>query len=714
MRKNRQSGTSLIEILVVIVVFLVGILGLVQVFPLGLGVLRTTNAMTLANSLSKHELERINSQSGQIPELIAPVTYLPGNTILINSSKNWNDLLPVTDTLGQGRIQVVTKDGSDRYPAGTRVAEVLIDPTTSIGGWQKVSGSNHFTRVFGEGRRAPAPRQVGGYYGSLLQLQFAPIYYFRDTGTGLAANGLVQIYGNDLTRRDGASDNRVPDALLDADDYAFYTMPGYFATDATQTPYPNEDQFWVGSVLNGGGAIPHRLRVSVSFGHQGAAGTEEIQLVTEASFAESNSLAPGQQYMTLVNNRYWVISIPRLLTKPGSIYAPADYLGADVSSMRVQRLYEELPIGSAFDPNNPYEFIMLDSGDSTISVAGMGNVLINPAAFDAKVSSDRGLEPLHARADYTVFDWRIIKDDFRVPREGTPLSVKLALNSIKPLSGLGTDSLTRTGLELSVPNLAGQVISATTGKQIPQDFVLVDMQTGGVVLGNSAAAGSSYTVNKRTGVLEFNDLDSGTAGIQSQISLPDSSIAGGWTTPVTVTMDGRSVRAFYMGTNEWAVQPHKAADSYSVSTFALGVGLMPGQCYVGGSATNGGGASIGQPTRLYFPLSDLGHRVSVSEIWRNNGGNIELLQDRDFQIAGTEQVEGQTLAYAEVGSPMSNARTGYAVRGVAGLTMKVRVLWNPESFEFQGTPEENFDTLEVWSRSWRHIETQDVFARSQN
>ncbi len=713
MRKHRQNGTSLIEILVVIVVFLVGILGLVQVFPLGLGVLRRTNASTLAISIARAELERINAQTGQIPELIAPVSYLPGNTIVINPGKNWNDLLPVTDTLGVGRLQVVTKDGSDRYAAGTRVAEVLVDPTTSIGAWQKVAGANHFTRVFGEGRRAPAPRQIGSYYGSLLQLQFAPIYYFRDAGTGLAANGLVQIYGNDLTRRDGASDNRVPDALLEADDYAFYTMPGYYATDPAQSPFPNEDQIWVGSVLNGFGPVEHRLRVSVSFGHQAAGGSEEIQLITEASLAESNSLPIGQQYMTLVNNRYWVVSIPRLLSKPGSPYALADYLGADVASIRVQRLYEELPAGSAFDPNDPYEFIMLDSGDAALSVAGMGSVLVNPAAFEAKVGSDRGLEPLHARADYTVFDWRILKDDFRVPREGTPLSVKLTLNSIKALSGVGPDSLSRTGLELSVPNLTGAVVSLSNGKQIPQDFVLIDVQTGGVVLGNAETATSSYQVNKRTGVLEFNDLDVGAPGIQARIALPDSSTAGGWTTPVTVTMDGRSVRAFYMGTNEWAVQPHKAADSYFVSSFSTGVGLMPGECYVGGSRSNGL-TPIGQTTRIYFPFSDLGHRVAVSEIWRNNGGTVELLQDREFQISGTEQVEGVTLSYVDVGAPMSNTRTGYAVRGVTGLTMKVRVLWNPESFTLNGTPEENFSTLEVWGRSWRHVEAQDVFSRSVN
>ena len=51
MKRNRRAGTSLVELLVVIVVFLIGILAILQIFPGGLRVLATSRSNAVARQL---------------------------------------------------------------------------------------------------------------------------------------------------------------------------------------------------------------------------------------------------------------------------------------------------------------------------------------------------------------------------------------------------------------------------------------------------------------------------------------------------------------------------------------------------------------------------------------------------------------------------------------------------------------------------------------
>src|SRR4051812_24191429 len=76
MNSSRRSGTSLVEILVVIVVFLVGILAIVQVFPGGFRVLSTTQKNTIATALGRAMIETLKNNADQLPEAISPVSYV--------------------------------------------------------------------------------------------------------------------------------------------------------------------------------------------------------------------------------------------------------------------------------------------------------------------------------------------------------------------------------------------------------------------------------------------------------------------------------------------------------------------------------------------------------------------------------------------------------------------------------------------------------------
>src|SRR4051794_36600123 len=86
MNSSRRSGTSLIEILVVIVVFLVGILAIVQIFPGGFRVLSESQKGTIATWLARARIETLKNYADQMPEGIVPVQYTwNGSQIVIDA-----------------------------------------------------------------------------------------------------------------------------------------------------------------------------------------------------------------------------------------------------------------------------------------------------------------------------------------------------------------------------------------------------------------------------------------------------------------------------------------------------------------------------------------------------------------------------------------------------------------------------------------------------
>src|SRR5687768_3216470 len=184
MRGTRRAGTSLVELLVVIVVFLIGILAVLQIFPGGLRVLSNTRNMAVARQLSRAQIEMLKARADLLGEMVLDVQYaVIGSTgalnIFIDGTHNQNDL----GHPGSG----IDSNGN------------VIQGADTIGRWDLVSASNRTRRVVAEGGRVPAPRQVGSQFGGLMLLQFAPISF--DPAPAYAS--LLTVYGNDMVRRDG-------------------------------------------------------------------------------------------------------------------------------------------------------------------------------------------------------------------------------------------------------------------------------------------------------------------------------------------------------------------------------------------------------------------------------------------------------------------------------------------------------------------------------
>lgn len=655
-RDRHRQGATLVEILFTIVIFLVGILAVVQIFPKGLDILKTNRAHTVASQLAHSEIERIKGASTQLPEAILPVQYLwTGTDFVIQVDLNRR---PTSFTLASQGIQT---DGT-----------YLDQDGNQLGYWPYFTGANIIRRVFGEGRTVPAPRfvptDIGTVYGGVMALQFAPVV------TDPRFQSVFQVYGNDLSRI--ISEGGVPAGFPVRTDYNFFVSEDGDAMVLPQGPYRSDNPTYQRS-----------YRISFSYVYQtGAPGNTRSRDVV--AIVQVPQQTPGQPRL-YVPVDLLAISAPG----PGETFSHLE-----VDTVRVQRLFDQMARATDFlsqaqvdaNPNARddavYQYFLLDRT--------LGMVIFNPLGFNYQERRGRtGRVPLVARVDYDVLDWRIIRDDFRVPAD-PPFHQRLVLNSLKVMGNVGPDGLPYTGIGIPVP-----LANATLGAG---DFTIVDLETGGMLMP------SSYTVDKSLGLVRFVDEDADPVnGLTARILYP------GNRSPSTIPdIRGRSLRALYQAQGEFSVQTVKASTIYR-PTYSATLGYS--QCYIGGTNL----AGDGQPTRVYFSLSDIGKKVIIGEaFYRDAGNNLQVVRDQEFLITAPQAGDPLQLAYVDIRSKASDAvqfdfSNGYAVRRVRGTSVGVRVMWNPTFFEVKGTPNQNLTRLGTWQESLRRTETETFLMRGE-
>lgn len=674
MNKRRIAGTTLIELLVVIVVFMVGILAFVQIFPSGLDSLRLTRQMTGARAMVRSMSQQLAGQADQAPEYIGSVQFAGSGAFLtIDTSVNPNEFMPPLNDVpsNEGRIR---SDG-----------QVLV-AGSPIGHWAKVSGANRMSRVIGEGRPVGAP-QVTPFngQGSLMQLNFAPVYYVRDPGTGVGTPGLLTGYSNDLAVRVGDVDAGVPDsANAPYEPWSSYFIGSADATGVKPTPFIGDDQVWI-RLINDGVLTRHDYRLKFTMNYDFGGAVQPVDVIVNV---------PGTVASAFYNEvgEFGVISLPEVLGLTGGLYLPANYRGVVLDSLRIQRLYREIPLLAAFS-TDPLEYKVTNDN--------FGTLLVNPLASGYRLPSEAGQEkPLSFKTDYTVFDWRIIRDDFTVPTAGSTstFDVKLVLNSIKPLDSDGMDRLPWGGLSTGQAGTTLDTPSVNTGLNQRQDFILFDMATGGVITGNDGRnPNSAYVVDKSRGYVTFRDVDGNAAnGMTANIAYPDPNAPGNWNA-VLVPLNGRRVRAMYASPTDLALQVTKAASNYAVVYPAAATTLGAGQVYPGGAS------GWGLADRLYFPVMDLGQRVTIGEV--ADAGQAEPRNEQQYRIDRIETVGGVNFAVAQLPFTMNVSGTVVPVKRVKGSSLKVRALWNSGFFNLDTDEVANYEAMKNWAKSWRKTET---------
>lgn len=663
-RPGRRAGTTLIEILVVIVVFLIGILAVVQIFPGGFRILLTTRNNSAATQLGRDEVERLKARPDLIPEDVLSVDYSTGTALENGASPD--DLGPQGEEVdGNGRL---LKGGS----------------TVVASNWQLAAGPNVFRHIVGEGQRVPAPRTIrinnspsGAITGGVMVLDHGPI----DPGTAATTPRIVA-YANDLSRTVGAPREAAPVGAV-----------GSFPVQARSADG--------GTVL---GSVPATLTST-------PVSTAPFEFfVTDPSTSEAAILVPtaarDRVYRVRFSAYLLVGSVPQrydfvalslgipAVAQPGpplvrirlndllaattnAMPAGATLASVELDTIRLAPQYRRLNLGSAFS-GDPFEMQVFDPK--------LGVLLFTPAARGGVVTRPGGAsEPLIAKVDYDVLDWRVIREDFRATEENP--TFRLALQSLMVGQQAGPDGRPNGGLP---------TLEATNG---PTDNLIVqDLTTGCPVLETA----SLVTADKSRGTVTLNDSNVNVAGTQIRLIEPSGDIQ-------EVDAANRTFRVLYRARQQWAVQLLKSASQYSIL-----FGSLPsqGQCLVGG------GAAGGLKTRLYFPRGDANRKVTVDSItYQRSDGTLHTIEGQDLLIRPARTGDPIQLPSADLSEIDSAASTfdstyGFPVRGVKGASVAVRVLWNPDSFSLTNDTAQNMRRLDIWGRGWRRS-TTETFLRAE-
>ena len=178
-RNSRQSGLSLIEVLVVIVVLAVGILTVIRLFPPGFLVNRNSELLTFGTRLAKQEIARYTSASANLMDAVAPV-------------------VPVA--AGGGYAFQIDTDVTPDDVSDARASLYGADP-------YYFSNVNKVRRIMGETVRIPLPSPTPGGQGAVYVLSSGPFMDVNWSGTTRS----IFISGLPLLRRiEEASDPSTP------------------------------------------------------------------------------------------------------------------------------------------------------------------------------------------------------------------------------------------------------------------------------------------------------------------------------------------------------------------------------------------------------------------------------------------------------------------------------------------------------------------------
>jgi type II secretory pathway pseudopilin PulG len=299
------------------------------------------------------------------------------------------------------------------------------------------------------------------------------------------------------------------------------------------------------------------------------------------------------------------------------------------------RLFERLDSATPWDPDYPYQYKVVNQL--------LGLLAFNPAGHGYYERYWRGQRPLVANVDYNVYDWFILREEHTVPSTGR---IRLAFSDIKQYDDLLDDQTTYKGLGL--PNIA---------ERNQPDIVIIDMLTGqvayiqkGALLNSSTLALGSFSVDYTLGTLQLDNPN----------------------------LRGRKLRILYKAHENWALAVQKAAHRYYISHWWHGMPVDA--CWYDSES-----AFQGRPvTRLYFNLSEAGKTVLLREYWYIVEGDPRPRRGVNGVLRISEVADGTGFVYADLTELHPNAVrwapevTGVAIRGVQGLSLKVRLYYEPD------------------------------------
>jgi type II secretory pathway pseudopilin PulG len=330
---------------------------------------------------------------------------------------------------------------------------------------------------------------------------------------------------------------------------------------------------------------------------------------------------------------------------------PETVLGIVPYSDTVARRFIRLEPNAPWSPVNPYQYKVLN--------LLTGTILINPLASGYYERYWRGTRPLEAYVSYYVHDWTIMREEFTVPSSGR---IRLAFSDLKQVDDLQDDQTQYEGLGLGLDE---------RGQPLQADLIIVDLLTGRTAYFRQ---GRQIPDDELAPPLRAQTLPNLNATIDYatgnlQISNPQ--------------MQGRKIRVFYKVHENWAISVQKAANRYYLVQDRAA--MTYDTCWYDLGAVFDRELTV-SARRLYFTRSEAGKTILLREYWYDvdddpDNGNTQRGTNGVFRISETPDDTG--LVYIDLRDVHPNAVrwdpgvTGQAVRGVQGLSVKVRVTHEP-------------------------------------
>ncbi len=362
-----RRGTTLVEMLVVIVIFLVGILAVVQIFPGGFRLLIQARKQAQAAALARSESERLTATPDGIPEMILPTPAAAANN-------------PSLTNLGPAGVSVL--------PNG----DLMASDGSNLGHWMYNSGANRFRLIESEHHRMSAPRRIGtgtDDYGCA----FLPTF-------GLVDGNYAQVSGNLL-----AIETKIPADLtsVGTDLYGTATSFGDFTAAVSNTATPQL------LVPTGDQTRQYRVWLNVNVTRDGNPSARTLRALLISTPVTTVPSGATEHPLCRVD----LNSLASANLDSGETLS-----AVDSSSVRIRRSYREVGTFS----NDPFEFRVIEPK--------RGLLLFNPTAAAATVADGDGRSPLQVVVSYATRDWRVLRQDVRFV-EADQGQFKLPLGSIK-------------------------------------------------------------------------------------------------------------------------------------------------------------------------------------------------------------------------------------------------------------------------------------------
>lgn len=656
---GRNSGTSLVEVLIVLVIVLIGVFAVIQIFPIGFNTLRRSESRLRADHLARSTTETLTSSSDGLPESITFSYWdktATGNQLNTVTNEDPDNMGTYQD-LADNKLYF-SNVNKYRYVRNEPIKVPLpnVTPVTANGnatGFVTGVGSIHYLAfgpiymdsTVGDPTFAPVSQEQVDLNNSYLKITSDALFALPTDSTGNDGKG-----GDNS---DTTASSRFAGLLRGTNSYLIDY--GGKETDGAYIMFPPS---------------PKARVFTISYTYQNNDRTIETQKSVDITIPASTATSQYVWYPLAPGS---VIDYGGKLTGPNGSGVTGESIqpGSDV----VVRGFERIRSNDGWDTNDPYQYKLMSSNVGT-SDANVGVVAFNPAGANYSVPTSSGTKPFMALASYAVLDWHILRDDREVPA-GTNGVARIRTNlpniRVRDEEFVDFEETSENRNQIYPGLYPKRAIYKATDSDLPSYDESPDIQV--------------FNLSDPNGAFQplFQGDFSKATGVDKNRDYWVSKNGRGGTYPsgvlyinTTRIKPGSKLRVLYKAEGDWAVAFQKAATNYRINEAPPGNGNPTRP--VAGIAESFGIAPMGSgytDDRIYFHRSELNKGVTAV-IEYDTAAGTNRLPARQFSIANADGDYSYANAIdiaPELGKV--SGITGWRVFGnIRGASLKTRVIWH--------------------------------------